>query len=389
MLQSGISRTLFERWCGDPKNGVILPGYCVEGTLAKDLLTNSNATEVETMNGTKIPRKCSIHYISFSAHSDYPGTRNYIKTLAPPHVVLVHGEKNQMLSLKKQLELDFAIRKQKSLLNVYNPVNCSAVSISCVNTKSVKLVGNIANRIIKPNSTLDGVLIYKDYSHLLVDAAEISNYTQLPTYRLFQKQSIPFNSNFDLLCSFLEAAFDHIDKKIAAGGRPTVQIENKAVELCYIVKDSKIQIEWTSSPVNDMIVDSIVTIIMQTQYSPASVRLSALPLLTSNNNVKKEENENEKKNDEKKKKAEDVLHQSILNLLVAEYGDAYYNEEEGYYEVDNGRYIMNLETNSVFRKMEEEEENSDADPIYVRLLHTKDRLMLLTKPFGFDNPISL
>jgi cleavage and polyadenylation specificity factor subunit 3 len=35
MLQSGISRELFESWCTDPLNGVIIAGYSVEGTLAK------------------------------------------------------------------------------------------------------------------------------------------------------------------------------------------------------------------------------------------------------------------------------------------------------------------------------------------------------------------
>ena len=35
MLQSGLSRELFEKWCEDSKNCVIIPGYCVEGTLAK------------------------------------------------------------------------------------------------------------------------------------------------------------------------------------------------------------------------------------------------------------------------------------------------------------------------------------------------------------------
>lgn len=35
VLQSGLSRTLFERWCPDKKNGLIIPGYVVEGTLAK------------------------------------------------------------------------------------------------------------------------------------------------------------------------------------------------------------------------------------------------------------------------------------------------------------------------------------------------------------------
>lgn len=35
MMQSGLSRELFESWCTDRRNGVIIAGYCVEGTLAK------------------------------------------------------------------------------------------------------------------------------------------------------------------------------------------------------------------------------------------------------------------------------------------------------------------------------------------------------------------
>lgn len=35
MLQNGLSRDLFEQWCQDSRNGVIITGYSVEGTLAK------------------------------------------------------------------------------------------------------------------------------------------------------------------------------------------------------------------------------------------------------------------------------------------------------------------------------------------------------------------
>ena len=35
MMQSGLSRQLFENWCTDKRNGLIVAGYCVEGTLAK------------------------------------------------------------------------------------------------------------------------------------------------------------------------------------------------------------------------------------------------------------------------------------------------------------------------------------------------------------------
>jgi cleavage and polyadenylation specificity factor subunit 3 len=37
MLQNGQSRTLLERWCHDPKNGVCITGYCAEGSIASNL----------------------------------------------------------------------------------------------------------------------------------------------------------------------------------------------------------------------------------------------------------------------------------------------------------------------------------------------------------------
>ena len=44
MMQSGISRELFELWCSDVKNGTIVAGYCVEGTLAR-VITLQNFSE--------------------------------------------------------------------------------------------------------------------------------------------------------------------------------------------------------------------------------------------------------------------------------------------------------------------------------------------------------
>ena len=43
MMQSGLSRQLFEVWCTDKRNGVIVAGYCVEGTLAKVRPTSNDA----------------------------------------------------------------------------------------------------------------------------------------------------------------------------------------------------------------------------------------------------------------------------------------------------------------------------------------------------------
>lgn len=37
MLQSGLSRELFEYWCGDSRNGVVLTGYSVRVSLYREL----------------------------------------------------------------------------------------------------------------------------------------------------------------------------------------------------------------------------------------------------------------------------------------------------------------------------------------------------------------
>lgn len=40
-VKSGLSRQLFEMWCSSKKNGVMIPGYSVEGTLAKAILQDT------------------------------------------------------------------------------------------------------------------------------------------------------------------------------------------------------------------------------------------------------------------------------------------------------------------------------------------------------------
>jgi cleavage and polyadenylation specificity factor subunit 3 len=68
-LQNGVSRQLFEAWCDNEANGVVIAGYTIEGTLAHDLL--AYPTEIRCMDNRIKPRKCQIECISFSAHVDY------------------------------------------------------------------------------------------------------------------------------------------------------------------------------------------------------------------------------------------------------------------------------------------------------------------------------
>lgn len=53
--------------------------------------------------GETVNVRCTIKTISFSAHSDFPGTSSFIKDTQPDYVVLVHGEASRMEDLKEGL----------------------------------------------------------------------------------------------------------------------------------------------------------------------------------------------------------------------------------------------------------------------------------------------
>lgn len=62
----------------------------------------SEPEEITTMSGQKLPLKCSVDYISFSAHTDCNQTTDFIRELRPPHVVC-----NQVIKNKHSLLLYF------------------------------------------------------------------------------------------------------------------------------------------------------------------------------------------------------------------------------------------------------------------------------------------
>lgn len=60
----------------------------------------SEPEEITTMSGQKLQLKMSVDYISFSAHTDYQQTSEFIRALKPPHVV---GGAEMILSLPRSL----------------------------------------------------------------------------------------------------------------------------------------------------------------------------------------------------------------------------------------------------------------------------------------------
>lgn len=105
MLQNGLSRTCFEKWCCDERNGVIITGYCIDGTLAKEILNYPK--EIRRLDGVTIERKIQVKKSIFCAHSDFAQTTDYINKLKPKNIILVHGEKNEASNLMERLKMMF------------------------------------------------------------------------------------------------------------------------------------------------------------------------------------------------------------------------------------------------------------------------------------------
>lgn len=105
MLQNGTSRILLEKWAPSEKNGVILTGYSVEGTMGKQIVNEPDeipavATAKTAITSTRprfgggeeeqkimIPRRCTVDEISFAAHVDGNENIEFIEEVGAPVVV--------------------------------------------------------------------------------------------------------------------------------------------------------------------------------------------------------------------------------------------------------------------------------------------------------------
>ncbi|XWS67961.1 hypothetical protein CRYUN_Cryun04dG0049500 [Craigia yunnanensis] len=263
-LQSGLSRQLFDMWCSDKKNACVIPGYVVEGTLAKTIINEPK--EVTLMNGLTAPLNMQVHYISFSAHADYAQTSTFLKELMPPNIILVHGEANEMGRLKQKLITEFTDGNTK----IITPKNCQSVEMYFNSEKMAKTIGRLAEKTPEVGETVSGVLIYESVE------SSTDEESGVPTLRVHDKVTVKQDS------------------------------------------DKHISPHWTSDPINDMVSDSIVALVLNISRDIPKV-------IVESEAVKTEE--------ENGKKAEKVIHA----LLVSHFGDVKLGE--------NGKLMISVDGN--------------------------------------------
>ncbi|RJE21791.1 hypothetical protein PHISCL_05882 [Aspergillus sclerotialis] len=330
MLQTGTSRELLERWAPNERNGVIMTGYSVEGTMAKQILNEPDqipavmsrsstligrgrvAAGTEEEQKVMIPRRCTVDEVSFAAHVDGVENRNFIEEVAAPVVILVHGEKHQMMRLKSKL---LSLNADKTVkVKVYTPGNCEEVRIPFKKDKIAKVVGKLA-QVAPPTEQddghlMEGVLVQNGFNLSLMAPDDLREYAGLTTTTITCKQHITLSSaSIELIKWALEGTFGAIEeigtsrkediKKEESDDEPTkkegdetpikeeaadeeIPMGDKQTYLvmgCVIVRydprTREVELEWEGNMMNDGVADAVMAVLLTVESSPASVKQSS------------------------------------------------------------------------------------------------------------------
>jgi len=262
MMQNGISRELFEKWCTDRRNGVILAGYFVEGTMAREIMTNPE--EIQTLQGQKLPLKMQVEYMSFSAHVDYRQISEFVRAIKPPHIVLVHGEANEMGRLKQALENEYEDDNETDI-TFHMPKNTEKVRFYFRGEKNAKVVGQLAHSQPKQDQEVEGVLVRKNYNYKIVAPSDLESHAELAQSVVKQRMSINFGAPADLLRFYLQ----QLSYDVGEFGEPCSQNpEPKNGFLVFkviriLIERDMLVMEWKSSPTADSYADSVLSTILR------------------------------------------------------------------------------------------------------------------------------
>lgn len=174
MLHAGLSLNIFKKWAPYEQNMLIMPGFCVQGTVGHKIL--NGAKKVEFENRQVVEVKMAVEYMSFSAHADAKGIMQLIQYCEPKNVLLVHGEAQKMEFLKDKIEKEFKI-------DCYMPANGE----TCTITTPAKIPIDVSLRLLKAEAVrynahppdpkrrrvIHGILCVKDNNLSLLDIDEV------------------------------------------------------------------------------------------------------------------------------------------------------------------------------------------------------------------------
>ena len=79
--------------------------------------------------GTSTTIELLVDYVSFSAHVDFVQNRSFIQQVSPKHIILVHGQKDEMGRLKSALLLQYRQLPENKRPTITMPPNLQEVKL--------------------------------------------------------------------------------------------------------------------------------------------------------------------------------------------------------------------------------------------------------------------
>lgn len=345
-LQSGLSRQLFDKWCGEKKNACVIPGYVIEGTLAKTIINEPK--EVTLMNGLTAPLNIQVHYISFSAHADYAQTSTFLEELMPPNIILVHGEANEMGRLKQKLVTFFADRNTK----IITPKNCQSVEMHFNSEKMAKTIGKLAERTPEEGESVSGLLVRKGFSYQIIAPDDLHVFSQLSTANVTQRITIPYSGAFGVIKHRLKQIYESVESSTDdESGVPSLRVHEQVT--VKQESENHLSLHWTADPISDMVSDSIVALVLNASREMPKVVVETEPV---------------KDEAEEKKKVEKIVHA----LLVSLFGNVKYGED--------GRLVISVDDNVAYLDKLNGEVESENEGLKERVKVAFRRIQTAVKP---------
>lgn len=275
MLQSGLSRRVLEKWCPDPRNSVILTGYSVDGTMAKNLVREPSEIPSLQNSESMIPRRINVEEISFAAHVDFEQNAEFIDLVNPKTIVLVHGDSNPMGRLKSALLSKYQkLRSTDKEIKIYNPKNSTVLSLEFKAQKIAKVVGQLATALPEDGEQIKGILVQKNFDINLLTVDDVRAFTNLSTTVITLKQSVRCNANRSLVHWQFFQMFGYV--KVLFDSEEIYEFEiMNSVKIRHNDHTYVACVEWQCGIMEDTIADTAVAILLSCDSLPASVKLTS------------------------------------------------------------------------------------------------------------------
>jgi len=199
MLHGGLSLAIFEEWCTEERNMIVMPGYCVAGTVGHKILNGTR--KIEFKKGKVVEVKMSVQYMSFSAHADAKGIMQLISYCEPRNVMLVHGEAQKMEFLRAKIESEHGVK-------CFMPANGETARIAT----PVVLRADVQREVVKEEAEryalhppdpkrprlLHGVLVVKGDKMTLMRPEDACQELSIPKHTVRFTSTVPLNVNATL-----------------------------------------------------------------------------------------------------------------------------------------------------------------------------------------------